>query len=334
MGGKALKNIKTRRYNLDEILVLKNEIEKTWPQIFKNRIEVVKWYNEKETFGDIDILFEIKGNKENTKKMIKENFDYDEMICNGNVITFNINDLQTDVILTPPEEFDFARVFFAYNDLGLIIGRMAKGLGLTYGFDGLCLKIYADNNIKMGKINLTKDPKRAYEILGLDFDRWEQGFNNMEEIFDFASKSPLFVLRVFEDSFQNSPNRRRDNKRQSLSLLKIWLEKNKNKFQYKNKKLSQFEIINFCEKEFPEANVSEKVKKIFDRRCLVKNAHTIFNANDIMELIPSLNGKELGKYIRLFKEKYSNENMSYEDFVIYNGKEKMKELFENFHKNI
>jgi hypothetical protein len=335
MGGKALKNVVTRRYLKDEYFNIKNILEQEISNCTKAKVSVVEAYRSKESFGDMDIVVEIIGNRNDTVKKIFDKIPYTEKVHNGNVVSFNYNDLQVDLILTPSDEFEFAKVFFAYNDLGLILGRMAKGIGLTYGFDGMSLKVYADNHIKLDKISLTKDPRSAFTVLGLNFDRWLLGFETLDEVFEFAASSKYFVLRIFENDFQNSENRRRDNKRENLHKLIAWINQDTSRFQYSNKKMSQSEIVEYCEIMFPNSNVLHKASDVWFKYNLSKRAHAIFNCNMIMEMFPELKGKELGKVFNEFQKflEYTY-NMKFKQICLIEGTSKMNNLFKEFYKNL
>ena len=53
--------------------------------------------------------------------------------------------VQVDYIKSNLEDFDFSKNFFAFNDLGNLIGRIAAQASFSFGFDGLKRKIYVDN---------------------------------------------------------------------------------------------------------------------------------------------------------------------------------------------
>ena len=55
MGGRALKNTYTRRYQRDEFISIKNELFDIMSSTFK-KYSIPRYFVDKESFGDIDII--------------------------------------------------------------------------------------------------------------------------------------------------------------------------------------------------------------------------------------------------------------------------------------
>lgn len=66
-------------------------------------------------------------------------------------------------------------MYLSYNDLGNFIGRIAHGLGLKYGQEGLWYE-HMFKNMNVGAVMISQNYPKIYEFLGLDFKRWEEGF--------------------------------------------------------------------------------------------------------------------------------------------------------------
>lgn len=326
MGGKALKTIQTRRYNKDEFEKVKILVG-NFNLFSQGRIHVVDCYFEKETFGDIDVLVEMTS--ENSVENILKNIKYNEIHRNGNVVSFDVNNnFQCDLIKVKSEDWLFAKVFYAYNDLGLILGRMTRNLGFTFGFDGLKYKVYSANKTsKLGEIFLTKNPQEAFEFLDLNWNRFLKGFNTMTDVFDYVFTSKFAVARLFDKDFQNSSNKRKDAKRQSVTLAEKYVKLHNDTISYQVSSEFKDNIVEILNNQFPKVNLKIQIQKLYSNYDNEKLASEIFSANDIMNLIKDLQGAKLGQILNLFKKRFNNYTM---ERILY-GKEIMQQLFLKFY---
>jgi len=328
MGGNALKKVKTRRYNKEEIDIASNEIISKLETVLDTRVFSTKEYKNKESFGDLDVLVEIDGNKEQTLNRIFSILTFQEKADNGNVVSINYNDLQLDLILTEPENFDFAKVYFSFNDLGLFIGRLARLVGLVFGSDGL--KIRVESHFKHGNLGdafITKNPQEAFDILDLDWKKYELGFDTIKDVFLFVSDSIYFSEDITKRGTGRSD--KRDKKRRNYLLFEQWIEDNKNKnnwTDYFNKNVSKEKMINNFRKKYPDFN--NQIEYLHQKDAEKEEDKKIFNGTMVMEKYLNLSspklGNLLGNFYVYFKEKYKGTRFS--DF----GKEKMMELFDNY----
>lgn len=313
MGGKALKTVTTRRYTKAEIEEVINELIPLL-ELTASNVYAVKSFNQKETFGDLDILVEITGDRKQTIDGIFSTITCTEKNSNSNCVSFDFYDLQVDLILVPPEEFEFAKLFYNYNDFGLIVGRLAKCIGLTFGFDGLYYKVRHDGH-KLGKIALTKDPRQAMDVLGLDYDRWLQGFETIEDVFEFCSTTPFFNRRIIEPSFQNSEMNRRDNLRVNYHLFLDWMDRNADRFPAKIEKPSKEQIIEFYDHRFPFSFLESKYDALIEKYERSKKVAEKFNGRIIMEVTGLQEGAIIGKIIKNFKEMFYTHE-AFQDFIL------------------
>ena len=133
----------------------------------------------------------------------------------------DINDLKPDkyfqVDLIRVEDLPMSIFYFSYGDLGGIIGRLTQHKSLTFGSKGLWIKpnqetiekILSDSQIELQfdneiikksiipNIILTNKPDKICEYLGLEWDKWVNGFNSKQEIFEWVTKSPWFKQDYF-----------------------------------------------------------------------------------------------------------------------------------------
>ena len=114
IGGNALKNTVTRRYNAAEYFEVSAEVVQILTDSFDHyvdfrKIEVIPAYSEKETFGDCDILTTMKF----TRQQIQKTFSPNEIVINGDVISFDYKELQFDLIYSPSDEFEYSLFYFS-----------------------------------------------------------------------------------------------------------------------------------------------------------------------------------------------------------------------------
>ena len=164
MGGNATKHLGTQRINKQQFEQCCNMLNNMLQQYIieqnlqtKEKFCVIESYHDKQDFGDIDFLSTV--DRQIFEKLVEkteninivgkaEQFSY--------AIEFKIHDdveitkskailVQVDYIKSNLNDFEFSKNFFAFNDLGNLIGRIAAQAGLSFGFDGLKRKIYVDN---------------------------------------------------------------------------------------------------------------------------------------------------------------------------------------------
>lgn len=328
----------------------------------KEKFCVIESYHDKQDFGDIDLLSTIDRQifeklvekKENINIIGKaEQFSY--------AIEFKINDdvditkskstksilVQVDYIKSNIDDFEFSKNFFAFNDLGNLIGRIAAQAGFSFGFDGLKRKIYVDNRgdiindlyekvimhtsttqqfvnddeipvtslvenarlfkneldraIQKTTIVVTKDFDKALKFLGFDVERFKQGFNNMNEVFEFVVSSTFFNKDAFLFENRNHKARARDKKRSNyLAALEY--------FKNKKDRKKQLSLSNM-EKEFPNfkteyRDLEKQIKSDFIDKM-------VFSNDNIMV---SLNYQGTLKNVNPFKEHLGSQE---KQFVFY-----------------
>lgn len=345
MGGNATKHFGTQRVSKQQFEQCCNMLNNMLQQYVieqnlqtKEKFCVIESYHDKQDFGDIDFLstidrqiFEKLVEKtENINIVAKaEQFSYAiEFKLASDELVF----VQVDYIKSNLEDFDFSKNFFAFNDLGNLIGRIAAQAGFSFGFDGLKRKIYVDNrgdiindlysneisvtslveNARLFKnelnrailktsIIVTKDFDNALKFLGFDVERFKQGFNNMNEVFEFVVSSTFFNKDAFLFENRNHKARARDKKRSNyLAALEY----------FKNKKDRKKQLsLSHMEKEFPNfkteyRDLEKQIKSDFIDKM-------IFSNDNIMV---SLNYQGTLKNVNPFKEHLGSQE---KQFVFY-----------------
>jgi len=214
MGGNALKNVVTRRYARAEYYILKERIlNKIQGHI--DQYDVPKEFPSKESFGDLDVLM-VCPSSINIQNLIEELFHPKEIVPNGDVYSFDVEEFQIDFILVSQEQFENAIVYFSYSDLGGLIGNICHKIGLKYGIQGLWMNVHTkefDPTTTSTKLILSTNVQQIFHFLGYDYQQYVKGFDNEKEFFQWITSGKYFRRFYFDDDELNHAHRQRTSKR-------------------------------------------------------------------------------------------------------------------------
>lgn len=214
MGGNALKTCYTRRYSANEYNQLRYVITtKLIMCKFVQRAQTILSYRQKETFGDMDILYSTYDDVPLNIHDIKFLFpSTKEVVRNSDIISFEHSEFQIDLIHIKKESYDYAYSYFAWNDLGNLIGRIAHKFGLNHGHRGLTLPLRDGDNL-FDEIVLTYDHDRALTFLGFDSNHFNNGFDSINQIYNYVITNKYFNPEIYKLENLNTIARTRDKKR-------------------------------------------------------------------------------------------------------------------------
>lgn len=326
MGGNAL-NFETERKTTEQFNKIFSEIE---PILIELGISyfLTKCYRNKETHGDMDILIKNENlNKDGLLKIIIDKFNPQSIAPNDKTISFDYDNFQIDFILISKEDWEISKVFFSNDPVGNIIGKTAHKFGLKSGFSGLVFPFRGENELLYDNIIISKEANKIFEFLGYDYQKFQSGFDNLEEIFDFIISSKYFNSDIFQYENLNRIDRKRNRRRKTYNQFLSYIsEKNINKnYQfYKNKEDYIKEINDF----FPEANLIGRIGELKEKDRINNIIKEKFNGKLIMSIFPELKGKELGYYIEQFKNSFEN----FDKYILDNNNEQILNDFSNLYK--
>lgn len=350
MGGLALKTAHTRRYERAEFDIISVELLNTLRQTFK-RVAMPLFYKNKKSFGDADLIVSMEGFNGNVRDYITNTFNPTEIFHNGNCYSFDYKELQVDLITLAPEHFDSNEMYLSYNDLGNFIGRIAQGFGLKYGQEGLWYEHYY-KGMNIGRIQVSKDYREIFKFLGLSYERWEAGFDELEDIFNYIATSTYFNWNMFQLSKLNKINRERNLKRKSYMSFLEWMETNikndeywaqSHSFEYKDMSLDdKSAYVDEIAKAFPNSDIMTEIRRLEYEECKSLYIKAKFNGGDVMRKY-GLEGKALGDAMSGFKNHITNElekarviiagdarYTNYENFILESSTKRIYEVFEEF----
>lgn len=308
MGGNIFKGM-NRRYSEFEYLELYGEVmNKLGESIISPKfspyycMSAIKSYMKKESFGDMDIV--VNSNYllvDWIPSLVKEfNLPHGHWVKNGNIFSFLYKEFQIDLIISPTEDYQSSLDYFAWNDLGNLIGRITHKLGIKFGHDGSWI-ILRDGDYQIGKILVTKSIQDLLEFIGLDYPQWQAGFLTMEDAYLWLTKSKYFNKHIFDLDNRNHQARVRDAKRVNYTNFITWLESQDNLIEYPYESIVSRGGYNIREPFF--ALICEKFPHVLDEYNSIINTHEEnkqfkqkFNG-EIVHKLTGLENKELGEFM-------------------------------------
>lgn len=299
MGGNALKNIETRRYELAEFKRIESFVHsKLYTKVFAH--DTIPYYHTKDSFGDLDIIYTNYKYSPLKREDIVKLFNPDEIYVNGTVISFNVEQLQVDLIYSDYMEYDYALKYFSWNDCGNLIGKLCHKFGLKHGHRGLTYPLRDGDNM-FAEVQVTSSYEETLNFLGLDPLKHHEGFDTLEDMFKFIASSKYFNPKFFAFEEMNHIARIRDKKRSTYNaFLKfcetwdgpVWEPKVTNKADYLPMLFREFNQM--------ESKFNTEVRNLAFQKYVKQK----FNGHIVSELT-GLTDKELGgfmKHIRQYPE--------------------------------
>ena len=330
MGGRALKNTETRRYERAEFEAISVELLDILKKDFK-RVTMPLFYKNKQSFGDADILLSMEGFDGNMRDYIVKTFAPNEIFHNGNCWSLDYKELQVDLITVSAEDFDTNEMYLSYNDLGNFIGRISQGFGLKYGQEGLWYEHFF-KGMNIARIEISRNYPDIFKFLGLSYERYLQGFDELEDIFEYISTCKFFNWKMFQMDQLNKINRDRNAKRNSYMTFLKWVDEHvaDENHEYKFDK-SQDEYNKMIAEAFPYSNLQMEIRRAEYEYCQKLYIKSKFNGGDVMRKY-GLQGKELGEAMDKFKAIINSTQIdeTYEEYILENTPEQIYSDFEVF----
>jgi hypothetical protein len=223
------------------------------------------------------------------------------VVAQPEVQTLEDNVFQVDLISINSAAFEYAAGYFAFNDLGNLIGRTAHSAGLAHKHDGLWYFV-RDADHKFREILLTQDYAAALRFLGYDDTRFKAGFDTLEDIFWYVAGSSFFNRDIFLLENRNATARVRDRKRRTYMEFLKFCEEHPElpAFQYPANKADWLPRV---AEHFPtfKAEYDQAWADIAELRAVKAR----FNG-ELVSQLTGLKGKELGGLMMRFKESFES----------------------------
>jgi len=329
MGGKALTQygVLTERKNTISFNKIGNYIKNKLFTDLELETTVVKCYHTKADHGDLDLLIKITGefNKKNIdfRSYIINTFKPNAIHYGGGVYSFDYDNFQIDFIPIRESNWNVAQTYYSYDPLGNIMGKTYHKFNLSYGWEGLYYKFRNFNGRNSHNILISKDPEKIFEFGDYDYNRYLNGFDNLEEIFTFVINTRYFDADIFKMENLRHIDKKRNRKRKSYNVFLNYLKENNitTKFGFNKDKSVYIPLI---DEYFPEAELIQKLELLEKKNAINKALSEKFNGKVVMKWLPELKGKELGNAMSRFSEFIGND---YVNFILTNNINKIKEEF-------
>lgn len=301
MGGNALKHLGTERKSAAQYAEILTYILQGLERFCK-RATPVPAYRLKPDFGDADILFTLHEAcaVEDVKKTIRRIFSPRDVIYNGGVYTFDYDNFQIDLIHTTAELFAVSLNYYSYNDLGNLVGRIAHKMGFKYGHLGLLLPIRKTDSHMGEEIVISRSTGKILTFLGFDVNGFCDGFDTLEDIFEYVITSKYFNKDIFSFENLNHINRTRNRKRKVYAQFLEYLDKREDlpTFEFSEDK---YVYLEQAKQYFPEANISLEIDRVNAKIAREDFIRSKFNGDIIQDCI-NIDKKNLGEFISKFKK--------------------------------
>lgn len=299
----------------------------------------VKAYSQKESFGDLDLLIdgqlfdflsyeevmEMLGKEFNHPEKLpyKEKDPKDMVLSLG--LPSNEKDVyfQLDLIASQKEYFKFHSSYLNWNDLGNLVGVVASSNGfLKYGHNGLLYQFRDGDNL-FKQVVLTTDWNLALEFFGYDKEKYHNGFNSLNDIYEYAASSRFFSPDLYAFENRNHTQRTRDRKRPTYNGFLKWIDDGIENNLFVNKTpLNKDEWRKRVEEFFPE--LIDLEKQAWNEYYNNKDFKRYFNGGNLLKYKPELKEKEISDYLKSLKTVVDD----IQKFVLTHKDDSMKLLIE------
>lgn len=156
------------------------------------------YHADKPDFGDLDVLVSRDALTAPFLAEFRARLGITQTRYVKGIESHDFGGFQVDLMATPPAELRTRSEFMGWGDLGNILGRMMRPLGLKWGESGL-LYVYRRPDeahyIRTYTVSLNIDD--VMRAAGLDAAHWRKGFENEAAMFGWAAGASRFSARPY-----------------------------------------------------------------------------------------------------------------------------------------
>lgn len=285
MGGRLFKetNIRLQASEYEQIIA---EVKRL-PDCY-----IAPSYRNKQSHGDVDVITSSR-----SYLQYVENKTIVNSYRNGSVNSFAIDascwglkqkgTVQLDFIEVEPEYLETAVFYFSYNDLNNLVGKIARQFNMRLGFKGLYYN-YEKQGLRK-QFLLSRNPQQIYDFLGCDWNRFNQGFDELEDIFQFVINSTYFSTTYFLLENLNHKHRKRDRVRSTYHYFLKYLKLHESKSGTSIPIISDSDI----KETFDLSQIAEYETYLEKMREL--RSH--FNGYTVLEYLPEIDPTTISAFI-------------------------------------
>lgn len=243
----------------------------------------------KTSFGDLDILCDMDNKRKVLLTLKNNNIPF---IDTGKMISYLSDDNhQIDIILVPQCELSYARDYYSFGDISIIMRVMLKGTGYKHSSKGL--KYIIGSRTNKQAIDIHNRYIQTLDFMNLNNLDFLTGFENETELFEWVTKSKYFDASKFYDiEYMFNSKTRKNVKKRKMFMSFMEYVKN-NDFDTPVEFPSPYTFYGF-EKEVERLEKIESDNKLYRIK---------FNGIIVNELT-GLEKRDLGLFMTAFKNVY------------------------------
>ena len=234
--------------------------------------------------------------------------------------------VQVDLIWVKDHELGYAEGYYAWNDLGNLVGEIKKKMGLKFGHKGLTMMVNMGNRYG-GEVMISQDFKATVEFFGYDHARWARGFDNLQQIFEFAASSSLFDPDVYLHEFRNSNDRAKERKRSTYSGFLDYLRETQVPSNGVVWKASREDYLESIFEAFPASRA--EYQAVMDDLALKMVRKARLNG-ELVQSVTGLDREELGAFVKALKMHHGE---AFEEQVLNKGEEALVAAIRTFQRS-
>ncbi len=230
---------------------------------------------------------------------------------------FTIDGKKVSILYAKEDDsYDFFCEISSYT-INSLIGKMIKPAGLKLTQNGLLYeeRLGIENHqSKVGDFYITKDVRKLFELVELDYDRFKNGFETKEEFFDYITSTPYFNINKFL-------NPKKEYKLSIYTELQAYLILNPKPSQI-NKEISFTDIDN----HFDDINFYAEIEVLKEKEKRKRESIGKFNGKTILNHYPDFDKKTIGTSMGYFKHSFDNVE-TFRDFLLDNSENEIMNKF-------
>jgi hypothetical protein len=317
MGGNALKELGARRVESHRARALGAMVCQALDKVIQENgfdlpSHLIAAYRSKVDYGDLDILVpeefvDLVGREELVQRLGLElglgaDMPFAQQFAKAPVFHTGLmlpegGCLQVDLMPIRSLCYEFSKNYYAWNDLSKTFTIIAREMnGLRFGFDGLARSIKVDGKV-LGDVVFTRDFDEALAFLDFDVARYRQGFDSLDEMFEYAASNPRFSKAPFQLENRNSRGRSQDSVRVTYMAFLDWM---------KDRDLREYDwatdTTDWMEKaltHFPQARI--EYQRLIDLHELALANKQRYNGSVVTQ-ITGFRHQSLGLFMEAFKK--------------------------------
>jgi hypothetical protein len=223
VGGSAPQHLGVTRVDAATYQLQAARVKAIFTRLFAHEPTLIDAYRTKPDFGDCDLLIVESVLPADWREQFCAAVSSKGLVRNGGVSSIEVDGLQFDFITCAADKLHWSKIYFAYNDLGNLMGRIAHKMGFKYGHDGLRYVMRQGPQV-LADIEIDLSPSEVFSLMDYDYTRWQKGFDTLNDIFEYTASSAYFHPDIYLLHNRNHEARVRDAKRKSYNAFLAWCE--------------------------------------------------------------------------------------------------------------